>query len=125
MVAWRCVSRTAPAAGWACGLSKTGLPGGLVVVSVGTLEVSLGVPGAGLRPGVGVLCLRDLGFGRRWRSGLVRCGILTDLGLPFGVLAGPVQFRAGGIRPPSAPGPPPARHSGRGTWRRPPGGPRR
>jgi hypothetical protein len=54
------------------------------------------VPGAGLRPGAGVLCRRDLGSGRRWRSGLVPCGILADLGLPSGALAGPVQFRAGG-----------------------------
>ena len=60
------------------------------------LEFSLGVPGAGLRPGGGVLCCRDLGSGRCWRSGLVWCGILADLGLPSGALAGPVQFRAGG-----------------------------
>ena len=44
------------------------------------LELSLGVPGAGLRPGAGVLCRRDLGFGRRWQSGLVPCGILAGLG---------------------------------------------
>ena len=95
------------------------------VGTIPTLEPILGVPGAGLRPGAGVLCRRDLGSGRRWRSGLVPCGILADLGLPSGALAGPVQFRARGIRPPSAPGPSPARHSGRRARLRPPGGPRR
>ena len=66
------------------------------VGTIPTLEPILGVPGAGLRPGAGVLCRRDLGSGRRWRSGLVPCGILADLGLPSGALAGPVQFRARG-----------------------------
>ena len=50
------------------------------VGTIPTLEPSLGVPGSGLRPGAGVLCRRDLGSGRRWRSGLVRCGIVADLG---------------------------------------------
>ena len=35
----------APAAGWACGLSKTGLPGRLVAVGAGTLSPASGAGG--------------------------------------------------------------------------------
>ena len=47
VVAWRCVSRRAPAAGWACGLSRTGLPGRLVAVGAGHAGAQ---PGAFRRP---------------------------------------------------------------------------
>ena len=67
------------------GLSWGGLPGRLVVVGAGTLQLSLGVLGAGLKPGAGLLCRRDPGFQRRPQLGLVpRRGSprgLNDVGL--------------------------------------------
>ena len=41
------------------GLSWGGLPGRLVAVGAGTLQLSLGVLGVGLKPGAGLLCRRD------------------------------------------------------------------
>ena len=81
-----------------------GRPAGrLVTVRAGTLQLSLGVLGAGLEGGPGVFGRRDLGFEGRSQPGLV----------PRGVLAGLVQLRAGrlGRLPrlgrilPGAPGP--------------------
>ena len=66
-------------------LSGGGLPGRLAAAGAGTLRLSLGLIGAGLRPGPGVLERRDLRFEPGPQLGLV----------PGGVLAGPVQFRAG------------------------------
>ena len=68
-----------------CNLSGGGLPGRLAAAGAGTLRLSLGLIGAGLKPGPGVLERRDLRFEPGPQLGLV----------PGGVLAGPVQFRAG------------------------------
>jgi len=77
-------------------LSWGGLPGRLVAVGAGTLQLSLGVLGAGLKPGAGLLCRRDLGFQRRPQLGLVPRGVLADLRhLPVRILEGPVQLCAG------------------------------
>ena len=89
-------SRGAPAARGAFGLSRGGLPGRLVTVSAGTLQLSLGVLGAGLEGGAGVFGRRDLRFEPGPQPGLVPRGVLAGLGhLPVGGLAGPVQLRAG------------------------------
>ena len=60
------------------------------------LGVSLGLPGAGLKGGAGVLGRRDLGFECRSQLGLFPRGVLADLGhLPVRGVAGPVQLRLG------------------------------
>jgi len=77
-------------------LSWGGLPGRLVAVGAGTLQLSLDVLGAGLKPGAGVFCRRELGFELRFLLGLVPRGVLADLRyLPVRGLAGTVQLRAG------------------------------
>ena len=98
-------------------MSKPGLPGCLVAVGAGMLEFSLGVPGAGLRPGAGVLCRRDLGSGRAGGLAWSRAASSRTWACRPG-LGGPSPVPRGRIRPPSAPGPSPAPHSGRGTRRR-------
>ena len=66
-----------------------GLPGRLVAVGADTLQLSLGVPGAGLKPVAGLRC-------RRAQPRPVPRGVLADLRHPpVRILAGPVQLRAG------------------------------
>ena len=67
-----------------------------VAVGAGMLQLSLVLLGAGLEPGAGVLCRRDLGFEPRFLLALVPRGVLAGPPyLPVRGLAGTVQLRAG------------------------------
>ena len=85
------VARAGGPAGGLCrarGLCRGGLLGRLVAVGEGTLQLSLGLLGASLEGGAGVLRRCDLGFEHRPQLGLVPRGVLTGLGhLPVSGLA--------------------------------------
>jgi len=88
--------RRAAASRRAWGSCGGGLLGRLGAVGEGTLQLSLGLLGAGLEGSAGLLGRCDLGLERRPQLSLVPRGVLPGLGhLPVSGLAGPGRVLLG------------------------------